>query len=131
MSNKLEIQIEGCLEKTSKTILGQELKSYNLGKEFNYAVAVLKLLITNSESETKGKVTINLVPKVQYVTPFVTKKLAETYCKELSEQDKIMLLLPVSDGKIVVKDEDIEDAMDKFEYCKKEDTEISEYIYLK
>lgn len=116
------------MEKTSKTILYNKIKSYNLGKEFNYAVVVLKLLITNSQHEKKGELEINLIPKVQFVTPFITKKLAEDYCKELSTQNIIMMLLNVENGNIIVKDEDVESALDNLEASGRTNTDVSENL---
>jgi hypothetical protein len=112
MSQNLEVKVQAIFDKESDNILNQKLKSYNLGKEFNYAVAVLRLSITNSENDSKDSLTINLIPKVQYVAPFVTKKLAQAYIEELSGLDKLIMFLPVENGKIVVKKEDIDNALE-------------------
>jgi hypothetical protein len=120
-----ELKVNAILLKNSEYILKEKLKTYNLGKEFNYAVAVIKLLIINSQHEKKENLEIELIPKVQFVTPFVTRKLANDYCKELSTQNKIMMLLNVENGKIIAKNEDVESALDSLELSGKENTDVS------
>ena len=111
MSNVLEeinVTLKTKLDEKGTEDLQKKLKSYNLGKEFNYAVVVLKLIIANGESKTKDSLVVKLVPKVQYITPFVSKELAENYMKELSILDKLMMFLEIGeDGRVVLKENEI------------------------
>lgn len=114
MSN-INIQAITYLDENSKTIINDKLKSYKLDKEVNYAVVVLKILVTNSESKNSNELYIKIVPKVHYVVPFITKKLAEEYIKELSTENKLLMFLTVNNGQIIVKGEDINSFINNFE----------------
>lgn len=105
MSNKIgsiQIQIKAKLSDDCEKTLHDKLKTYNLDEEINYAVIVLKMLVGNSEGRSSKELTVNIIPKVHYITPFVTKKLAEEYIKELSSVNKLMMFFPVKDGKIII-----------------------------
>jgi len=115
MSKNINTQIKAQLDGKSKTIIREKLKTYNLDIEMNYAVAVIKLLITNSETKNSNELVVNIVPKVHYVTPFVTKKLAEEYISELSKVDKMTMFLHVDKGDIIVKNDEIEEFVDSVE----------------
>jgi len=124
MSEKIDVQVKARLNENVKNDLGYKLTTYNLDEDMNYAVVVLKILITNSESTSNNEITINLTPKVQYVTPFVTKKLAEEYIKELSQKGKLMMFLPVNNGRIIAKNEDTESIInDLLNYYTQENVE--------
>ena len=109
------IQMKMLLDKNSKEILNKKLKSYNLDKEMNYAVVVLKVLINNSECKNSNELAINLVPKVHFVAPFVTKRLAGEYIKELSTINKLVLFLQISNGNLVIKDEDVNEFLTRLD----------------
>jgi len=115
MSKNINTIIKAQLDGKSNTILRDKLKTYNLDIEMNYAVAVIKLLITNSETKNSNELSINIVPKVHYVTPFVTKKLAEEYIAELSKVDKMTMFLHVDKGNIIVKNDEVEEFIDSVE----------------
>lgn len=104
MENELKLKVKAVLDDSSTKILKDKLQSYNLGEGFNYAVVVIKIMITNGKDQVTNldQLKINLVTKVQYITPFVTKELAEAYLKELSELDMLVMLLPVKDGKVIM-----------------------------
>lgn len=109
MSETATITLKTKLDEKGVENLQKKLRSYNLGEEFNYAVAVLKLLIANGETDTKSTV-IKLVPKVQYITPFVSKELAEKYRDELYSLSKLVMFLPVNkDGRVDFEDFNIKD----------------------
>jgi len=108
MSKNINIETQVQLDEKSHTILNEKLKTFNLDSDMNYAVAVLKIFITNSESKKYNKLAVNVVPKVQFVVPFVSKILATEYMNELSKKNKLMMFLHVEKGNIVVKDEDID-----------------------
>lgn len=114
MSNNTNIEIKAYaqLNEKSETLIHEKLKTYNLDEEMNYAVVVLKLLIGNSEVKNKNELVICVTPKIQYITPFVTKKLAEEYIKELTKEDKMTMLFTVDKGKIIIKNEDIKSTID-------------------
>lgn len=97
-------------EKTGAENLRKKLKSYNLGREFNYAVAVLNLSTFGKTSITdKNTLIISLIPKVQYIVPFVNKELAEKYKEELSTLDKFFVFLPIGeDGRVIVDEKKID-----------------------
>ena len=134
MSKNINIEIKAHLDGKSKTIINEKLKTYNLDKEMNYAVAVIKLLITNSESKNSNELSINIVPKVHYVTPFVTKKLAEEYIAELFKVDKMTMFLHVDNGNIIVKYDEIEEFINSVERSASakgyNNTEYSEMSYI-
>lgn len=113
MSNN--IKVNTYLDKNAETNIKEKLKTYNIDKEMNYVVVVTKIIITNSENRNKNELSINLVPKVNYVVPFVTKKLAQDYIVELSKYDKLFMFLPVENGKIVVKNEDVKTTINDLE----------------
>lgn len=103
LKTKLDVEKE-------KGKLQKKLKSYNLGKEFNYAVAVLKFNIGNNcESDEMNSLTISLIPKIQYITPFVSKELAEKYMNELEKLGKLFIFLDIGEDGRVVMDKDIND----------------------
>ena len=113
MSKNINITAKACLVENSETNLNEKLKTYNLGIEMNYVVVVIKLLVVNSETKNSNELIVNIVPKVHYVTPFVTKRLAEEYVKELSKENKLMMFFSVDNGKIVTKNEDVEEFINK------------------
>lgn len=109
MSKELTITVKAKLDEKGKENLQKKLKSYNLGKDFNYAIAVLKLNIANCESDAKEPLVIRVIPKVQYITPFVSKELAEKYMNELSNVDKLMMFLKVGeDGRVILKENEVD-----------------------
>jgi len=100
------IKLKAHLNNNCKKTLHDKLKTYTLDEKINYAIVVLKILTTNPETKNNDELTINLALKVHYVTPFVTKKLAEDYIKELSQINKLTLFFPVKNGKIIVNTKD-------------------------
>lgn len=117
MSENINVQVNAYLDEKSEEGLYAKLRSYNIDKEMNYVVAVLKLLITNSETKNNNELDINILPKIHYVSPFITKNLAEEYIKELSNKDKIVMLLAVEKGEIVIKLEDMDLIMERIRNC--------------
>lgn len=114
MLEKIDMKVDCIIDESGVENLQKKLRSYNLGREFNYAVAVLKTLIVNGERNIKNTVSINIVPKVQYITPFVSKELAEKYLEELSTLDKLTMFLPIDEeGRVIVKQNNIENTMDE------------------
>jgi len=115
VSNKINVVIKTKINEKGKENLRMKLKSYNLGKEFNYAIAVLKLNIVNGESEgeTKNSLVVNLIPKVQYITPFVSEKLAKEYHDELFLLDKLIMFLEIGeDGRVVLEDNIVDNVIE-------------------
>jgi len=122
MSNeteKINVIVKCQLDKKRVEEFQKELKSYDIGKEFNYAVAIIKVLIANGEdctNNTNEIVGINIVPKIQYIVPFVSKELAEKYLEELSVFKKMTMFIPVDEnGKLVIKDYNVENTMNEYE----------------
>jgi len=117
VSDKVNVIVDCKLDKKGVEDFQNKLKSYNLGKEFNYAVAIIEILIANGENNTNDTneiVGIDIVPKVQYIVPFVSKEMAELYLKELSILNKLTMFLPINDeGKVVVKDYNVENTMNE------------------
>lgn len=108
------------LSENTKESLYKKLQSFNIDQKMNYAVVVLKFIITDSRSRHNGELIIETTLKVGYVTPFITKNLAKEYIKELSQHHKILMFLPVENGKIIAKFEDIEEILndtDSDQYC--------------
>jgi len=140
MSNeteKINVVVDYKLDKKGVEEFQKELKSYNLGKEFNYAVAIIKVLITNGKdctNDTNEIVEINVVPKIQYIIPFVSKELAEKYLKELSIFKKMTMFIPVDEnGKLVIKDYNVENTMNEYEnkaMYNDNNLLIEKYLYL-
>jgi len=113
VSDKINVIVKCQLNKSSAENLRKKLKSYNLGKEFNYAIAVFKLNIVNGESETKNSLVVNLIPKIQYITPFVSEKLAKEYHDELLKIDKLIMFLEIGkDGRVILKDDIVENMIE-------------------
>ena len=119
VSDKINVMVDCKLDKKGIENFQKELKSYDIGKEFNYAVAIIKVLIANGEDHTDNTneiLGINIVTKVQYIVPFVSKELAEKYLEELSVFKKMTMFIPVDeDGKLVVKDYNVENTMNEYE----------------
>ena len=103
MKEKLEIKLNASLDERCNEVLSKKISSYNLGEEFNYAVVVFNLSITGGDNTINDTVNVKIIPKVRYITPFISKKLAEQYCTELSSLNKIMMLLEVHNGRAIVK----------------------------
>ena len=114
MSNeteKINVVVDYKLDKKGVEEFQKELKSYNLGKEFNYAVAIIEILIIDrdNEKEINNTIEINVAPKIQYIIPFVSKKLAEKYLEELSTLKRLTMFLSINeDGKVDLKKNDID-----------------------
>ena len=125
MSDNINVKIDAKLDEKSEEGLYVKLRSYKIDQEMNYVVAVLKLLVTNSESKNNNELCINILPKINFVAPFVTKNLAEKYIEELSQKNKLMMFLAVEKGEIVIKLEDMDAIMDKIKNSQN-DTEYEE-----
>jgi len=110
VSSKLNVVLNCKLNPLGVENLQKKLKSYNLGKEFNYAIAVLKILVGNGENSKEDNinglsVSVNFILKVQYITPFVNKELAEKYLDELLSLNKLVMFLPIGeDGRVILED---------------------------
>jgi len=119
VSDKINVMVDCKLDKKGVEDFQKELKSYDIGKEFNYAVAIIKVLIANGEdctNNTNEIVGINVVPKIQYIVPFVSKELAEKYLEELSVFKKMTMFIPVDEnGRLVIKDYNVENTMNEYE----------------
>jgi len=114
VSNKLNATLNCKLDPSGVENLQKKLKSYNLGKEFKFAIAVLKLSIANGENIMRSVGDINLIPKVQYITPFVSEELARKYEDELLCLDKLIMFLPIGeDGRVVLKNININNVMNE------------------
>ena len=120
MSNtteKINVMVKCELDKRGVEDFQKELKSYDVGKEFNYVIAIIEVLIANGEdyiNDTNEIVGINVVPKIQCIVPFVSKELAEKYLEELSPLNKLTMFLPIDEeGKVVVKDYNVENTMNE------------------
>jgi len=60
-----------------------------------------------------GIVNINLIPKVQYITPFVSEKLAREYHDELLKIDKLIMFLKIGeDGRVVLEDNIVDNVIE-------------------
>jgi len=110
VSSKLNATLNCRLDPSGVENLQRKLKSYNLGKEFKFAVAVLKLSIANGENTMRSVVDIN----VQYITPFVSEELARKYEDELLCLDKLIMFLPIGeDGRVILKNININNVMNE------------------
>jgi len=114
LSSKLNVTLNCRLDPSGVENLQKKLQFYNLGKEFKFAIAVLKLSIDNGENTMRSVVDINLIPKVQYITPFVSEELARKYEDELLCLDKLIMFLPVGeDGRVILKNININNVMNE------------------
>jgi len=116
ISDEINVIVDCKLDQSGVEDFQKELKSYDIGKEFNYAVAIIEILIIDrdNEKEINNTIEINVAPKIQYIIPFVSKELAEKYLEELSVFKKMTMFIPVDeDGKLVVKDYNIENTMNE------------------
>jgi len=114
VSGKLNATLNCRLSRSGVIDLQKKLQSYNLGKEFKFAIAVLKLSIANGENTMRSVVDINLIPKVQYITPFVSEELARKYEDELLCLDKLIMFLPIGeDGRVILKNININNVINE------------------
>ena len=103
ISDEINVIVDCKLDQSGVEDFQKELKSYDIGKEFNYAVAIIEILIIDrdNEKEINNTIEINVAPKIQYIIPFVSKKLAEKYLEELSTLKRLTMFLEIGeDGKI-------------------------------
>jgi hypothetical protein len=134
MNHQLQVELTAQFAENSGDRLRKQIQSYNLGEEFNYAVVVLKLSITNGEKIVSESVALVINPQVHYIVPFINKELAEEYCKELSQTDKLMMLLEVKNGKAILDDDISMDVSNKHEefsfdrFVELYDNDLEEYI---
>ena len=111
VSDKINVMVKCQLDKKGVEDFQKELKSYDIGNQFNYAVAIIEILIIDrdNEKEINNTIEINVAPKIQYIIPFVSKKLAEKYLEELSTLKRLTMFLSINeDGKVDLKKNDIE-----------------------
>ena len=111
ISDEINVIVDCKLDQSGVEDFQKELKSYDIGKEFNYAVAIIEILIIDkdNEKEINNTIEINVAPKIQYIIPFVSKKLAEKYLEELSTLKRLTMFLSINeDGKVDLKKNDIE-----------------------
>jgi len=117
VSKKINVMVDCKLDKKGIENFQKELKSYDIGKEFNYAVAIIKVSIANGEDSKENNInglSVNLILKVQYITPFVNKELAEKYQDELMSLNKLVMFMPIGeDGRVVLEDIDFKSIISK------------------
>jgi len=109
VSEKVDAVVECKLDKKGVEDFQKGLKSYDIGKEFNYAVAIIEISIVDrdNEKEINNTVGINVAPKIQYIIPFVSEKLAKEYHDELLSFNKLIMFLEIGeDGKVILEDDD-------------------------
>jgi hypothetical protein len=99
---ELEIKVKTLLDKDSYDVC-KKIESIKISKGFNYALAVLGLMIKDS-STSLDHIDLVLEYKVRYVVPFVTKEMADKYIAELPKNESLALFCEVKNGKIFLED---------------------------
>ena len=116
VSEKINVMVDCKLDKKGVEDFQKKLKSYDIGNEFNYAVAIIEILIIDrdNEKEINNRIDINIAPKIQYIIPFVSKKLAEKYLEELSTLKRLTMFLSIDkDGKVNLEKNNVENNINK------------------
>ena len=111
VSEKINVMVDCKLDKKGVEEFQKELKYYDIGNEFNYAIAIIEILIIDrdNEKEINNTIEINVAPKIQYIIPFVSKKLAEKYLEELSTLKRLTMFLSIDeDGKVNLKKNNVD-----------------------
>ncbi len=107
-TDTIQVRLSAKFVENSEEILRKKIASYNLGDEFKYAVAVLKLSINNGEKSTGANIGLVITPVVHYIVPFITEDLAKQYCEEISSTSRqFMMFLRVENGRAVYENGDI------------------------
>lgn len=95
----LSVKVDTVVERNDESLY-RDIESYNIDKEFNYALVVVWLSIKNTNRKD-DEFKLIFTPKVHYVVPFVTEEAAEQYTGHLPKDYYPTLLLEVKNGKVV------------------------------
>lgn len=81
--------------------IAEIIQTYN-NTAFNYVVVVLNFAIHPNKESNNECVIMDIIPNIEYIAPFITKDKTMKYLSELSNIDKVALLIDLKPNKIIV-----------------------------